>query len=654
MIVDFIYTIEPKKRGSGALKKLIVIMAGLVLVLSQVFSFAGGEAHIVNVTAEICNISEIRSMGYWKNHPEVYGHYLPQSLGNESVDTAKEADEVFKAVNNVMKNKLKKQLLAMKFNIANFGIGGYSGTDTGGKTLDQIVGEADDLLRNPDAAESDYEAMKNLLDGLNNLGQIKFCGTGGYKPNIVINKVYYDVDGKHGEERGNEWIEIYNPTDASIDISGWVLEDNSTSDAIPNSAPVPAFGFAVVAGKDTTWNYWSLPSGTVKIVLPDGDIGDGLDNNGDKVTLKKANGDIADEMSYEGNTSVWNPASPLDGNGYPYDLPEGHILGRVPSGYDTDQASDFKDLGLPVVEVMIPNGGEKWWVGRTYELKWKAVNPNGLDSDLSIDIWYSRDSGGTWGKIATATENDGVFLWRVPLFIGSYYTPSEKARIKVMATGPENFMAQGWDMSDEDFCPPIDYDLLTPEELAQLEEMGLLGVIGGATADSTLPSDSASTTDPVPTSTIEIISPSPNATSEVAYDAAGTASGTEETASTTDELSLPEEDASATVEIIETSSSTDEDASSSPPQGENENENATTTDESLDVPEESAPSAVESAGDIFEIPASSDGTENREQAEENDGQEPLREGQPAEEQPQTPNNETDNQTNPENNGDSTL
>jgi hypothetical protein len=290
--------------------------------------------------------------------------------------------------------------------------------------------------------------------------------TGGIK----INKVYYDVDAEHGSEIDNEWIEVYNPLENSVDISGWTIEDNTGADVIPASNPIPAQGFAIITAASSTWQYWEIPDGVVKIVLTDGIIGgDGLDNDSDRVILKMPGGTEDDAMSYGGDTYAFDPACT--------DVDEGHILARIPTGFDTNQASDWQDIGLPTVDLIVPSGGEVWYVGHYYDLQWTATNPNGDDSLLSVDLWYSNDSGNTWANIVKGTANDGVYNWRVPLFMpaeggGCYYVPSSIARIKVVVWGPENFMVQEWDMSD-DFCPPIDLDLLTPEEIAFLIENGL-------------------------------------------------------------------------------------------------------------------------------------------------------------------------------------
>jgi len=454
----------------GFLKTSSCLLVAAFLILNQAAPFLAYEAHVVNVTARICSQSEIKSKGYWKTHPAVYAAYLPITIGDEPL-FEDEVTQAFYDYDLSMWHKLRGQLLAMKFNIAHFGIGDYPIEE--GKDLNQLVAKADTLLtQDPPAPDSVLEEMKDFLEYFNTLGHIRHCALRPPEPDrthLIINKVYYDVGCRRGSDPTSEWIEIYNPTDQEVDITGWIVADNHEEDIIPQSDPIPAFGFAIIAAAASTFQYWNIPGDVVKIVLGSL-IGDGLDNDGDRVILKMPDRTEVDAMSYGDDKSVFNPACP--------DVEKGHILGRVPIGFDTDSASDFKDFGLPYVQVLYPNGGNVLYVGQTYNLKWKATNPNGDNADLSIDIYYSGDSGSTWGLIVKDTENDGKYTWRLPLFLDDgYYVPSPRARIKVVATGPENFMISDWDLSDRDFCPPINVSLLTPEELSYLEETGLIDVI---------------------------------------------------------------------------------------------------------------------------------------------------------------------------------
>ena len=271
--------------------------------------------------------------------------------------------------------------------------------------------------------------------------------TGGMK----INKVYYDVDAGHGLEYANEWIEIYNPLDTPVDISGWMIVDNNATDTIPTSNPIPAKGFAIITASSTTWNYWNILDEVVKIILPNGKIGNGLANNGDRVILKMPDGTEDDAMSYGTDNYAFSPSCP--------DVTEGNMLGRSPNGYDTNQSSDFIEFGPPIVNLVYPVGGESWHSGQNVTLKWTAHNPSGPDNDLLIDIFYITDndysgctitSGDNIYHIADSVANSGSFRWSVnPGFWGCVW-------IKVVASNSNNFMANALKTSNPIWEPPLD------------------------------------------------------------------------------------------------------------------------------------------------------------------------------------------------------
>ena len=321
--------------------------------------------------------------------------------------------------------------------------------------------------------------------GFSDTEEISRTIVSGEWPSMVINKVYYDVSADKGNEgdtsNPDEWIELYNPTDEDINIKNWSIVDNYAASTINANITIPALSFAVVSKNASTWapgtGYWDLPDGVIKIILGE-KIGNGLANTADMLILKNADGNIVDQMNWgtpspswdNYNSNLWDPGV--------VDVDEGHMLARVPSGFDTDSVSDWQDLALPSLTLDYPVGGETWYVGHDYNIRWTATNPNGFDADLSIGIYYSKNRGNTWAAIATSTQNDGSYDWHVPLFIkpGHYYVPSSYARIKVVATGPENFMVQVW-ASSEDFCPPIDYDALSPEDQQLVDQLISEGVI---------------------------------------------------------------------------------------------------------------------------------------------------------------------------------
>ncbi|MBU1767828.1 MAG: hypothetical protein KJ648_06990, partial [Candidatus Omnitrophica bacterium] len=63
------------------------------------------------------------------------------------------------------------------------------------------------------------------------------------------------------------------------------------------------------------------------------------------------------------------------------------------------------EAGRPSVEVYIPNGGEEWMGGSTYNITWYATDESGIDS---ISIYYTTGEG--WVQIAIGQINDGDYL----------------------------------------------------------------------------------------------------------------------------------------------------------------------------------------------------------------------------------------------------
>lgn len=181
--------------------------------------------------------------------------------------------------------------------------------------------------------EAKFYSRENSHIPLRPVLEISFLSPAATTTYPVINEVYYQVGSDKGSDPKNEWLEIYNPTDGAIDISGWKICDGSDCDTIPSSSPIPAKGFAVVAADNSTWEKWpDVPEGAIKINL-NSYLGGGLTNFGDRIILKDNNDNIIDTISYGSDTSQLNPSIPLSG--------EGKSLTRIVKGYDTDSAFDW-------------------------------------------------------------------------------------------------------------------------------------------------------------------------------------------------------------------------------------------------------------------------------------------------------------------------
>ena len=113
---------------------------------------------------------------------------------------------------------------------------------------------------------------------------------------VVINEVVAKA-----EDDGPDWVELYNPTDTPIELSGYQLQDNDDSHlyVFPDGIALEGGAFWVLEGKNSE-NEFTFPFGL---------------GGEDSVRLLDASGDLVDEVSW------------LDG-----DAPAGRSLGRYPDG----------------------------------------------------------------------------------------------------------------------------------------------------------------------------------------------------------------------------------------------------------------------------------------------------------------------------------
>ncbi len=161
---------------------------------------------------------------------------------------------------------------------------------------------------------------------------------------ILINEVLYNPK---FDDRFYEWVELYNPSSRSINISGWIIGDNSANDSIEGdivhgngSLVIPAYGYAVITSKDTkVYENFSLPSNAIAIYVDDNSIGNGLGNNGDMLYLMDENKSIIDTVEW-GIDYTEIPGSPVKL------VDEGYSIGRYS---DTGNSSiDFyKSIPTP-------------------------------------------------------------------------------------------------------------------------------------------------------------------------------------------------------------------------------------------------------------------------------------------------------------------
>lgn len=159
-------------------------------------------------------------------------------------------------------------------------------------------------------------------------------GTAG---RLLVSEVYYAVDSVHGTSPANQWVELYNGTATTVNLSGWALRDSVATSTIPAGTTVAPGQFAVLISDSNTSALWSIPAAAKIVVL--GSIGNGLSASSDAVFLKNPEGNTVDAVSWGGNTSAFSPAAILVSNG--------SSLARSALTSDTNTGADWASRPIP-------------------------------------------------------------------------------------------------------------------------------------------------------------------------------------------------------------------------------------------------------------------------------------------------------------------
>lgn len=222
---------------------------------------------------------------------------------------------------------------------------------------------------------------------------------------VVITEIMYNPQ---GADEGQEWVEIYNTSNAAVDLSRWSLETPSgrTGD-IPNGTTLAAHAVAVIAPRrggllgspsarrstyvntqaswDAAWgagirvifveSFWNYPGDAVPVT---GTL-NGLDNDGDTLILQDRNRQLIDQVMYstdERAETSW------------------------PDGNDSGSIQVLRDFAVAATGIVDNNIGAAW----------RLSGPgDGLGSRLgltALPAFPGLDSWGTPGVLPTALTLD--------------------------------------------------------------------------------------------------------------------------------------------------------------------------------------------------------------------------------------------------------
>lgn len=233
--------------------------------------------------------------------------------------------------------------------------------------------------------------------------------------NIVINEVMYDPQ---QNDNYNEWIELYNPTEEFINISGWLISDNYAQDFLEGdfdngagSTIIPPQGYAIVADHGTKiYENFSIPTNAIRLYVDDLSIGNGLGNSKDELILKNKSGFILDEIEW-GEDSDNIPGLPADL------VDEGNSLSRHQEIDTNNTIADFFESSNPTpgstniftkessIEIeLYPRFLPKCYLDSTYSIpfaiKIKLSNYH-PDTNYQLKSYVTKDGLGRWPATQT-------------------------------------------------------------------------------------------------------------------------------------------------------------------------------------------------------------------------------------------------------------
>jgi len=171
-----------------------------------------------------------------------------------------------------------------------------------------------------------------------------FCESGEEPPSgtahILISEVYYDVESARGAENANEWVELYNPTDAPVNIGGWSIGDSASGTLLPAGTIIPAGGMILITNADGLKDLWpEIPEEVTVVALGVRINTGGLSNTGDALFLRDPGAELVDSVSWGTNTDALDPAVA--------DAEEGASIERIDLEIDTDTAEDWTSNPQP-------------------------------------------------------------------------------------------------------------------------------------------------------------------------------------------------------------------------------------------------------------------------------------------------------------------
>lgn len=136
----------------------------------------------------------------------------------------------------------------------------------------------------------EYDADENTANNRAELSLIIF-ETAPEPGNIIFNEIMYQPSTDEPE-----WIELYNRGSKSVSLNLWGISDPGSNAFFIDFTNIPAGGYLIVSDNADIKNFYEIPCEVVVMNLPS------LNNTGDKLFIKDADGNVVETLEYTGNS----------------------------------------------------------------------------------------------------------------------------------------------------------------------------------------------------------------------------------------------------------------------------------------------------------------------------------------------------------------
>ncbi|MFC1962559.1 carboxypeptidase regulatory-like domain-containing protein [Chloroflexota bacterium] len=208
-----------------------------------------------------------------------------------------------------------------------------TGTEVGmGNSFDSENNNSDFIVRNTAEPQNSSDTESTEMSGSNP---------------VVINEVYYN-----NTSSGSQWIEFYNNSPGTEDVSGWKVLAAGKMYTIPASTSISASGYLVIHwnadGTNDSGNLYTGVAGWASMPTLAGDVFLTDGGDGAKDYVEYGAGGQTSESAAGG--SQW-PAGD-----YVSTVLQGQSSGRGNNGYDTNKSSDWQTFSTPTIGQMNAGG----------------------------------------------------------------------------------------------------------------------------------------------------------------------------------------------------------------------------------------------------------------------------------------------------------